>query len=1167
MPKDNKYYRWMPVEFHSQKYPVVMHKWHNTESELYAILASLDRNYYRIAHRTDTIIRSDCNPVIILLQNNNTKTMNGKLYRYKDRLAHHTFILSHFPGRLNFIADYFSREFNSLKTVKQIPFIISNDLHLKGHQPSDNIYITNPDTLNTCPEIKPPELDITIDFTSPTVPIVPLSHTNAPSCNICGLRLTRETLEPYLHQHDGRCHNKSCHKKLHSQDSIWVCLNTDKHHELKYFCDACSFIPNIYHADSPRPTYTTQDLYHKNKFIHTLLHDSHPKVLKQILPQHKLVKRALLLSTSDEIIHSLHFSMHSDTIEEYAYPILTKSQIARLPKVKRRNVYEDAQCDCGLEIHPYVLKHVYEHTDHTYGKCDKCGNNMPGRAVTYHCFSESHSRLDPETHELINGFDICKDCVDKQHKIPSQPKEFLSDSEDDEKSTELINITPQHPSQSPQLAQSQPSIPPSPEKPSTLSQDSPIQHQRKPPKVVNRTPSQHSLSDHERSFDDNNETPPPQLHRSPSHTSSIFTDEHSSTPSIHVPSDAPPLRPNKKKKKEDKEELEEEQKSIDFDNLPDTQEPLSPDPIIDDVFPFNNRFTDIKDYPFTKDVINHRTWQINSTIIRDHMKDDPLANIILHYLEYGDIIEQDLSPQFRSFLTRGHFRLSRRKLIIYSTFDKYNITSARRAHNKYNRIYIPLKLRQTLLARYHDRFIHQGINKMYQSVSMSFYWPRMKDDIEEFVNNCLTCQKCKPNFHPHNVMFGTLQTFAPNQRVSLDFAGPFKPTAEGFCYALIMVDNFDMWCELVPLKTCSTFDVLKSITSRWLYQHGFPTGFHADQGSGFTSDLMDASKEVFGYNLTFSTPYNPYGNSIVEKFVGKAKEKIRLLTEAQKTEETYLYAENWSDMLPTIQFTLNCTELPSTQFSPWKLRKSETTPDLLQIRSGLEDLLNNINTRTHSTIVKYLEDKSTIMNSVKRIAANNIHRHYKKRYKNFVKKFTEKQRERFSNFKIGQLVLVKDSAKPSGYNNFRPRYHGPYKILAVKPNGTTLKLSYLSDPNRIIYKSIRLLKIYHKRRNPRPRIVNNPQPIIAPNVNAPNPIPPPNAPSPIVPNNLQPIINPTTAVISQPAIINPSHASPSTPSSLKSDESSDIDKPPTPIPSKDDKPPTPIPSKDDQPQL
>ena len=1042
MPQDNDEFMWMPVEFYSQKHPEPMRKWHSTELELSSINAALDKNGPKILHRNDTIVRSDCNPIIILLKNNNTKTMSGKLYRYKDRLARFAFILSHYPGAKNFIADYFSREDDPLDTSDHIPRILSNGLHIKGLREDDNIIITNPDTFNAQPEVKKQNFYLSIDNDAETKPHIPLSKSYFHSCPLCGYKTQHERLKNYLHRIDGICCNTTCNKPLHNNNSIWVCLNASKHKDIPYFCNSCATQPNIYFNHGSHQ-HESPAIIHKSKFLHTLINKNN----KSILDDHKIIHQALLLSSIDEINDSIVAINKLHTTEHHAHPLLTETQIKRLKRVTLRNLPKSGLCTCGCQIFAYKVKDVYKSSTWKQWACDTCDNDMYKDDITYHCFDKTHTRYNPTLKKDEHGYDWCRKCIIKQQKRLSPKKKdpneiqiVVSDSDDDGKEETIPTI--------PTVGNNIPPIQNSP--PQEFSQQfSPNLSPIKSKFQKSKKPTLDDTINLDESDDDLVQQPEPKPE-----LASELTDGREDTPQL-----TPPPNLTISKKKSDKEEVESD------DDIKSLEEQIE-----ENHFPPENRFQDNNlDYTLSKNLLNPRNWHLNTDLIRKHMINDPIANIIEHYIEYDILFDDELDTSLIHFLKNGHFRKSRSGLIIFSTINKYNITPQRLQNNKYNRIYIPVKLRTSLIARYHDKFIHNGINKLYTTLRRTFYWPCMKSDIKDLVDSCLTCQKCKPNTNPHKTSFGVLQTLYPNNTIYMDFAGPYEPTVEGFRYVLILVDAFHFWCELIPVKTCSTFDVLKGITSRWIYQHGFPETFHADQGSGFTSDLMQKAKDVFGYNLNFSTTYNPYGNSIVEKFVGKCKDRIRLISEEKLHKSSYNYVNNWSDMLPTIQFALNCTELPSTKFSPWKLHKGSSTPDLLQIRDGIADLLNNVKGDTHPHIIIYLEDKHKILSKIEKIAADNIKQHYAKRYNKYLKMYSEKKRKRYSEFKIGTQVLVRNSTKPGKYGAFRPRYYGPYTVVSKKPNGTTFKLRMNSDPTKFIYKTMRLLKIYKKKA----RVVSN----------------------------------------------------------------------------------------------
>ena len=69
---------------------------------------------------------------------------------------------------------------------------------------------------------------------------------------------------------------------------------------------------------------------------------------------------------------------------------------------------------------------------------------------------------------------------------------------------------------------------------------------------------------------------------------------------------------------------------------------------------------------------------------------------------------------------------------------------------------IPEINRQVLEEAHNTRFtIHLGGTKIYQDLNETFWWPRMKKEIAEFVSWCLQCQQVKAK---HQRLEGLLQS-------------------------------------------------------------------------------------------------------------------------------------------------------------------------------------------------------------------------------------------------------------------------------------------------------------------------------------------------------------------------------------------------------------------------
>ena len=60
-----------------------------------------------------------------------------------------------------------------------------------------------------------------------------------------------------------------------------------------------------------------------------------------------------------------------------------------------------------------------------------------------------------------------------------------------------------------------------------------------------------------------------------------------------------------------------------------------------------------------------------------------------------------------------------------------------------NRLYVPTgkALRRELLRETHDpQWIgHLGVERMIALLSLTYFWPRMEEDIELYIRTCLTC--------------------------------------------------------------------------------------------------------------------------------------------------------------------------------------------------------------------------------------------------------------------------------------------------------------------------------------------------------------------------------------------------------------------------------------------
>ena len=61
---------------------------------------------------------------------------------------------------------------------------------------------------------------------------------------------------------------------------------------------------------------------------------------------------------------------------------------------------------------------------------------------------------------------------------------------------------------------------------------------------------------------------------------------------------------------------------------------------------------------------------------------------------------------------------------------------------------ITKELREKVMLESHAGYAgHRGIQTMFKVIETYFYWPTMKPDVHNFVEECVTCQKVKFDRH------------------------------------------------------------------------------------------------------------------------------------------------------------------------------------------------------------------------------------------------------------------------------------------------------------------------------------------------------------------------------------------------------------------------------------
>ncbi|EDR02067.1 reverse transcriptase-RNase H-integrase [Laccaria bicolor S238N-H82] len=354
-----------------------------------------------------------------------------------------------------------------------------------------------------------------------------------------------------------------------------------------------------------------------------------------------------------------------------------------------------------------------------------------------------------------------------------------------------------------------------------------------------------------------------------------------------------------------------------------------------------------------------------------------------------------------------------------------------------NRLIIPRtgSLRETLFMLAHDTLGHFGFHKTYGSLRDAYYWPNMRRDLEEgYIKSCPECQRNKSSttkplgpLHPLPI---------PDQRgdsVAIDFIGPL-PEDEGKNCIITFTDRLGSDIRIIATRTDITAEDLATLFfDEWYCENGLPADIVSDRDKLFVSRFWKALHRLTGVKLKMSTAYHPETDGASERTNKTVNQALRFHVERNQL--------GWARALPRIRFDMMNTVNKSTGFSPFQLRMGRSPriiPPLVPAKSNAT--VTDIDTwhviRKLETDVLEAQD-NLLKAKISQSTQSNKHR---------TLKFP---------FEIGSRVRLSTLHRRNNYKakgekrvaKFMPRYDGPYTIIDVDEDHSTVTLDLPNSPN------------------------------------------------------------------------------------------------------------------------
>lgn len=330
-------------------------------------------------------------------------------------------------------------------------------------------------------------------------------------------------------------------------------------------------------------------------------------------------------------------------------------------------------------------------------------------------------------------------------------------------------------------------------------------------------------------------------------------------------------------------------------------------------------------------------------------------------------------------------------------------------------LYIPNDpaIRAQVIRMHHDDALagHFGRAKTKTLISRKYFWPKMMEDVAEYIDSCETCQKNRSRRHRP---YGDLQSLPlptePWKEITMDFITDLPPSMRDGCVydaILVIVDRFSKMNVYVPTtKTCNAVTLAKILVQEVVRRFGVPRGIVSDRGSVFTSKFWSDFCYEAHITRKLSTAFHPQTDGQTER--------------ANQTLEQYLrcycseFQDDWAELLPQAEFAYNNSDHAANGMSPFSVVHT-WNPELATESRG--EILEEGAPAAQDAARRMKEVHKTLADRWKQ-ASESQARGYNKKHQ-------------LRTYKVGDMVLLstKNLRLDVPKKKLGPKFAGPFKII------------------------------------------------------------------------------------------------------------------------------------------
>lgn len=331
---------------------------------------------------------------------------------------------------------------------------------------------------------------------------------------------------------------------------------------------------------------------------------------------------------------------------------------------------------------------------------------------------------------------------------------------------------------------------------------------------------------------------------------------------------------------------------------------------------------------------------------------------------------------------------------------------------------VPSDFREDILSKFHGppSSGHCGAQKTFHKIAAHFYWPKMREQVRNFVRKCKLCQKCKAsNTSPYGLMVPKEAKTTPFLSLACDLLGPVPMTRNRNRFILIIVDYASKFVIARPLKTATSKTVIAALKEHVCLAQGSPQYLLSDNGSQFVSAEFKEFCAEYAIKSVLIPKYFAAANP-AERYVGILKNQLRIYCHDNQT--------FWDEYLPAVVFAINTSVSDITGYTPFKLTTGREARSCFEIAAP--SLSGNTEPFDPATYVGELDNELDAIWQRVKVVANKMKLQQARQYN---------QNRKPWKLTPGELVWRLNHTLSSGAErrtkSLEPKFCGPFRVLKV----------------------------------------------------------------------------------------------------------------------------------------